>query len=275
MKLCPAIILIGLTLCSCQTGSINEQVADRKEVSNENLVMATLYNYYSAEYKALAYQAYNLAEKWVDEVASSGRDVSKLAVVVDIDETILDNSPYQGLLATSGISYPEKWNEWCNMSVAKAVPGALEFLNNADSLGFAIFYISNRKQAETGEGTLTNLALLGFPQLDAGKLMLRLPQSDDNPDPSNKDSRRSLVQREGYEIILFIGDNLGDFFSDSTFSNERINQVESNSDDFGMKFIVLPNAMYGNWTGSLGIPGGKRIIDSLLSEMTRMFRSEE
>jgi len=101
-----------LIFWSCQTGSINEKAGNGKAVNNDHLVMATLFNYYSAEYKALAYQAYNLAGKRVDEISASGADVSKLAVVVDIAETVPDNSPCQALLAKSGISYPEMWNEW-------------------------------------------------------------------------------------------------------------------------------------------------------------------
>jgi 5'-nucleotidase (lipoprotein e(P4) family) len=266
-------ILLLFTLTIGCTNSVPEGDSDSIR-GNEELIMATLYNYYSAEYIALSIQAYNIASERLLKIASENSSVSNLAVVVDIDETILDNSPFQAKTIESGEPYPAYWDEWCNLGAARAVPGALEFLRLADSLGFGIFYISNRKIDPVYKGTFDNLEALGFPQISANSLMLREKESPENINPSNKELRREKVESQGYTIVLLAGDNLGDFFTDSSDSVVREGMVKELRKEFGTKYIVLPNAMYGNWPESIGIDGSDKVYNNLIKHMTAPFNKK-
>ncbi len=229
------------------------------ENKSDDLLMATLYNNYAAEYDALAYQAYNIATDRIIEIKKAFPDRRDFAIVLDIDETVLNNSPYQAKLIHENISYDSCWNEWCNAALAPSIPGAIRFLDIADSLGFNIFYLSNRKEKYVKEGTIVNMVNLGFPQVSEDHFLLRTTDR-------SKTSRRELIE-SNYEIAMLVGDNLGDFFEDSTSPAERSKQVSKIQKEFGNKFIVLPNAMYGNWVDALGIRGDQVKIDSLLMVM--------
>ncbi|RMG63645.1 MAG: 5'-nucleotidase, lipoprotein e(P4) family [Calditrichaeota bacterium] len=211
---------------------------------NEHLVMAVLYLQHAAEARALRYQAYALARTRLDEALSHHKSPKKLAVVVDIDETVLDNSPYEGKLIKANASYPEFWKEWCQLAQAKAIPGAVEFLNYAVSRGVDVFYVSNRR-LELLEPTMENLRREGFPQVEVGHIYLRT-------DESSKENRRLAIQKT-HEIALLIGDNLADFAAvfEGQSTQLRNQTVDRLKKEFGTRFIVLPNPMYGDWEGAL------------------------
>ncbi len=167
--------------------------------------------------------------------------VMKKAVVVDIDETMLDNSPFETNCINTGNGYSsESWHNWTSMINAKALPGAVEFSKYAELKGVEVFYISNRNIDEF-DVTLKNLQKENFAFADSSHLLLKT-------NTSSKTVRRNLV-KENFEIILLIGDNLGDFseiFEDRS-NNYGFDVVEENITAFGEKFIVLPNPMYGSW----------------------------
>jgi len=250
--------IIFLTACEQNTKT------DKEQVINNNLLMATLYNYYAAEYSALAHQAFNIAKERLVEIRRENPARPDLAVVVDIDETILDNSPFEAkmILANSGFN-SGSWTHWCKLAAAELVPGALEFLQLADSMGFNVFYISNRDMETVQDSTMANLQKLGFPQLNADHFLLK-------EKTSNKESRRQTVL-QNYEIVLLAGDNLGDFYEDSSDHAVRDSLMLANKENFGNKFIVLPNAMYGEWVASIGLRGNKNAADSLLKEMIKSY----
>lgn len=245
--------------------------SEKRHISDHPLTMATLYNHYADEYRAIAYQAFNTASDRLDAIRREHPDAKNLAVVVDIDETIIDNSPHQALMIATDSIYPYMWNEWCNLATARAVPGAVEFLQHADTVGFSIFYVSNRKNKFLQKPSMANLKALGFPQVSEEHFLLRLDRSDDNPNPSDKQMRRDEISSRGFEIVLLAGDNLGDFYSDEINALARKDQVETWREEFGRKFIVLPNAIYGNWPSSIGIRDGAS-MDSLLLEMIKVFK---
>lgn len=193
----------------------------------------------SAEYKALCFQAYNIAKKKLDFELSKEHE-KKLAIVADLDETIFNNTPYNEMLIEKNTFYTqENWSDWVNKEIAKAVPGSLDFFNYAESKGVEIIYLSNRK-VENYEATKNNLISLGFPFKDSTNMLLR----DDSRD---KDKRRKSIKN--YNIIMFIGDNLGDF--DSAFfdksNDEKRDVSKSFEKEFGEKFILIPNLIYGDW----------------------------
>lgn len=267
MKKYLLILLLSLSSCCVQE---KKDIPAETPISMHPLTMATLFNHYAEEYRALAYQAFNIATERVDEMLDKGKEAGKCAIVVDIDETLLDNSPADAILIAKDTSYPFMWFEWTKLASARAVPGAVEFLRYADEKGFAIFYISNRKEDPEQAWTIHNLESLGFPQVDNSHFMLKRDRSDENPNPSDKQSRRDLVTEKGYEIVLLIGDNLGDFYTDEMGFDVRTAQVDAFRKEFGNRFIVLPNPVYGNWQKSLGIRDAE-VMDSLIRDMTKVF----
>ena len=193
----------------------------------------------SAEYVALSYQAYNLAKFRLDEKLNLEFN-KRPAIVIDLDETVLNNLPYNEMLIDSSeIFTQESWSKWVNKKIATKVPGSLEFINYAKSKNVKIVYLSNRR-VENYDPTKENLVNLGYP-FDEDTLMLLRDETSD------KTARRNTLN--DYEIIMLLGDNLADF--NSVFykksNNERIQSVDSLSKMFGDKFIVFPNLIYGDW----------------------------
>lgn len=195
----------------------------------------------SAEYKALCYQAYNVAKMRLDEELAT-KPSRPLAVITDIDETILDNTPNSVHQALQNKDYEDKsWDKWCDMAKAKALPGSLDFFNYAKSKGVEVFYVTNRTEANK-KGTIENLKKLGFPNADSEHLLFREGSSSD------KTKRRQKIE-QFYKVVLYIGDNLGDFLNkyDSSSETARNKGLEYDKNKFGKSFIMLPNPNYGTW----------------------------
>lgn len=205
---------------------------------------AALWQQQAGEYKALCLQAYQLAALRLDQyLATKGN--KPLAVVTDIDETVLDNSPYSVHQALAGKGYDDKsWMEWTAKAAADTVPGAPAFFKYAASKGVKVFYITNRAESERAV-TLRNLQQYQFPDADDQHLMLKTTTS-------GKEPRRQQVLQQ-YDIVMLFGDNLSDFsaiFDKKPFEERNAAALQS-ATSFGSRFIVLPNPMYGDWEGAL------------------------
>ncbi len=255
------LILFSVTLFSCTNQPVQKQAVDKNPADN-GLLMATLYNYYAAEYQALCYQAYNVAKERVALLRKEFPKKQNMAVVVDIDETVLNNSPYQALTIEKNKHFPQCWDTWCQQANARPIPGAVAFLRYADSLGFQVFYVTNRSE-KLKQATMKNLKKFAFPQVTASHLLMKTTTG-------NKEPRRREIEKQ-YEIVLLAGDNLGDFYTASAKMPQRNQKVAALKDQFGSKYIVLPNAMYGAWPAALKLYGKKAPVDSLLRVMTRSF----
>ena len=216
----------------------------------KSLIMSTLWQTTSAEYRALAYQAYNIARLRLDEDLKIKR-IKKRAIIVDADETVLDNSAFQVRMIVDGEQYYRDFDNWVKSAEGKAIPGSLDFLNYAFENGCEIYYISNRKLRHM-EGTLKNLKALGFPQAEESHILLK-------DDTSNKGIRRDKVAEDHF-IVMLIGDNLIDFEDVFRYKNieKRFSSVKDFKNEFGNRFIILPNPMYGEWEKTLY--GGTRQI---------------
>lgn len=192
-------------------------------------------------YNALSLQAYNIAKLRLQQSLSQKSDKPK-AIITDIDETVLNNSPYLSSQALMKESFNlELWIKWANQAKAEAISGAADFLNYAFENKIEIFYITNRDES-IKEVTIKNLQLQGFPLADEIHVI-----TNSDKDSKSKEKRRQEVS-DKYDVVLFIGDNLADFsdlFYDKT-TNGRIKNVEKNSNLFGDKFIILPNPIYGD-----------------------------
>ncbi|GMT44223.1 MAG: 5'-nucleotidase [bacterium] len=258
------LVLLSVALFSCsnvqQQKPVSTNLAPGKKPADNALLMATLYNYYAAEYQALSYQAYNVAKERVTQLYKEFPKKKNMAVVLDIDETVLNNSPYQALTIEKSSHFPSYWDTWVSQAAARPVPGAISFLRYADSLGFHIFYVTNRSE-KLKAATLKNLQKFGFPQADSLHLYLKTTTG-------NKEPRRQMISKK-YDIVLLAGDNIGDFYKDSGKYPQRNQKVAALRSRFGKKYIVLPNAMYGSWPAGLGLYSKHPPIDSLLKVMTK------
>src|SRR2546430_10641776 len=147
-------VLLMLAAFSAATVMAQSQKAD-----NTYIEAATVWQQASGEARALEYQTFVLARMLLDRDLRNHRIRMRRAIIVDVDETILDNSRYQGMLIKKGVNYPEGWTDWCNRAEATSIPGALDFLKYAHSRGVRVFYITNRKIADE-DGTARNLNTL-------------------------------------------------------------------------------------------------------------------
>lgn len=218
---------------------------------------ATLWLQQAAEARALTLQAYALARLRLDQALADPTwtaaeeqtgDVAGLppAVILDVDETVLDNSCYQTRAMLAGNEFSQRaWTAWCEEARAPAIDGALEFCQYAASRGVTVLYVTNRLEVEK-EGTRRNLAALGFPVLDQPDgLLCKQSKSDKGP------RRAALAER--YRILLLVGDSATDF--SSAFSRQdngaRVRIARAATTKWGERWIVLPNPMYGSWADNV------------------------
>ena len=176
----------------------------------------------------------------------------KPAVVLDIDETVLDNSPYQARLVTSGGEYNEAdWAAWCNEQRARALPGVVEFTQFAASHGIAVIYISNRAK-DLDQDTLANLRKQGLP-VSGPEAFLGLGTFVEDCDQvgTEKSCRRQLISHK-YRVLMQFGDQIGDFVTVLANSAEgRQKAMAPYMDWIGTRWFTLPNPTYGAWEPSL------------------------
>ncbi len=238
------ILVSSFTIYYC-TSSYSKEGYSTKDL-NEQLVLATLWMQTSGEYRALCYQAFNLAKMNLNK-ALKKKSKKPLAIVVDADETVIDNSAFQAQLIGRNYGYSSKiWAKWMKAQQAKAIPGAKAFLNYAKKKGVEVFYVTNRTKKDGYKVTINNLKKLKFPYVDKKHMLLKTTTS-------NKDARRKIVSKK-YNIVLFLGDNLNDFtsnFSSRKSISERRNETDKIKSKFGKKFIVFPNPTYGDWLNSV------------------------
>lgn len=225
----------------------------------------------AVEYEATTLQAYRLAErqldaalgdpKWSAAIEQTG-DVSRLppAVVLDVDETVLDNSLFQARGVRDNTVYSDdSWNRWVVEAGAIAIPGARAFTQYATDKGVAVFFITNR-MAKVEEATRANLLAQGFRlPADVDTVLTRGERPEWNT--SAKGARRAHVART-YRILLLVGDDLGDFVVDASGTPaDRQARTAPNADWWGRRWIMIPNPSYGSWERAL-IGSAKDPIDA-------------
>ena len=165
--------------------------------------------------------------------------------MVDIDETVLDNSPAQAYNIKKRLGFsPKDWYAWGEMRKAKAIPGAVDFVNYANSRGVKVFFVSNRDEVQK-QATMDNLKRVGFNDVTVDNVLLR------NKD-SSKEARRQIILQK-YRIVFFMGDNLDDHSNvfERKSVADRFAEVDKAKDLFGKRYILLPNAMYGTWENAI------------------------
>lgn len=220
-----------------------------EQLRSEQNVMSTNWFQTSGEAKALFLQGYNIATENLKEHLKKP-STKPYSIVLDLDETVLDNSAYSAENIKKGENWSkESWDKWVNMEQAKLLPGAKEFLEFANRNKVEIYYISDR-YVEHLDATIRNLKNLGLPIQSREHILLK-----QKSDKSGKVARRDYV-RKHTNLIMLLGDNLSDFEEFSTKSIEdRNKKVEELAKEFGERFIIFPNPMYGAF--ETAIYGGK------------------
>ena len=248
------VAVVLLVALGCAAPRIAQQAPDPPA---SDLLNAVLWMQRSVEYKASALTAFALARIRLDQALAdpnwTGAPKEQAgayqslptAVILDIDETILDNSGYQAWMALKGTTFdPKTWNAYVNTLTSLPIPGALEFAQYADSKGVKVFYITNRT-AEEEPATRKNLEKFGFPMGGNADTMLMTRKQPDWG--SAKGTRRAHVARS-YRVLLNVGDNFGDFVDEFRGSEaERLKVLEQHKDRWGREWIVIANPSYGSF----------------------------
>lgn len=249
-------VLLRLLVAALLVSAYGCQTQGPRTASHESLG-AVLWIQTSAEYAASTHQAYRLAAENLDRALADplwtaaieqGDAYSGLppAVILDLDQTVLDTSPYNARIVLDyGSHSGRRFAEWCRQSTAPAIPGVKGFLDHVTARGVTVIYISARDEA-LRECTTRNLRALGLPLAGQQHLLLR-----DGTPATRKTLQRSRVAAR-HRILLLIGDDLGDFVEGAKSDCEtRLSVVDKHARRWGKQWIVLPNPIFGSWSASL------------------------
>ena len=219
-------------------------------------LLAVLFKRTSAEFKANTFQVYSSAQKNIDKaledkswtaILNQSDDYHSLppAIILDIDETVLDNSEHQVRSIKNGTSYPIGWKEWVSEESASALPGVKDYLSYADAKGIKIFYVTNRTH-DLEEYTRNNIKALGLPfDTDVDVLLMK----NEKGWTSDKTSRRDLIKKD-FRVIQIFGDQLDDFIpleETATSVKSRKDLIDKYANMWGEKWFMIINPMYGEW----------------------------
>ena len=291
----PIIVCAAIAVAGCATQTTQTRTAHAPSASSapstvslcgadrqyfDGSELAVLWIRTSAEFRSSAEGTYRTALQalrqgladsgWSAEPSQyGGFSALPPAVIMDIDDTVLDNSEAQRRAAlrdpcTTG--FTAIWDAWVAERAAPAVPGAAAFIRAARELQDAegrpvhIFFITNRECAARAgsdascpqkSDTLANLRTLGLdvPTLESD-MMLR----SERPEwVGEKLLRRQQVAAE-YRIVLNLGDDLADFIPgvrEQTPPERELARCR-HRDWWGARWFVIPNPMYGSWQRALG-----------------------
>jgi len=229
-------------------------VQQPERINSHEMLNATLWQQTSAEYAGITNQVYRFARNSLDQALTDTTwtaaleqtgDYARLppAVMLDIDETVLDNGPYEArIIKQFGQYSPATFAEWCRDERAPAVPGAKTFLDYAVKQDVAVFYYSARRE-KLRDCTIRNMRELGLPLPEDSRLLLS--------NGTSKSGYREMIARD-YRILLLVGDNLEDFVDGSKSDPASRRELAlQQAERWGRQWIILPNANYGHWEASI------------------------
>ncbi len=267
--------LITLTGALCSLSVSTCVFAELSKPIHDNL-NSTLWYQTSAEFRANSLQTYRqaefmlptlLADKKATALPNQQTNYAELppAIIVDIDETILDNSPAAAHEIKFEHGFDAKnWDRWVSLKQAKSVPGAVKFVNLAQQQGVKVLFISNREckardkksSCPQKDDTIANLKLVGISQVDNNQVWLKSEQADWS---SEKESRRILASTQ-YRVIMLMGDDFGDFLPNvkkNITPQQRLALVDKFDAYWGTRWFMLTNPTYGSWETILEKPKTK------------------
>src|SRR5499427_1430188 len=247
-------LVVAATLAVC-AGCATQAKAQAPPAND--LLNAVLWMQRSVEYKATTLGAFALARIRLEQALMDANwtaapkeqtgayQALPPAVILDIDESIIDNSSYQAWMTLNDTLFdPKTWNAYVNTVTSLAIPGAVEFALYADARGAKVFYISNRT-AEEEPATRKNLERLGFPMGGNVDTMLMTRKQPDWG--SAKGTRRAFIARS-YRILINVGDNFGDFVDEYRGTEaERLKIMQEHQARWGREWIMIANPSYGSF----------------------------
>ena len=241
MKKIATSLLLALPLISpLSLAASDDAVCQPKEYK-----MALRYQQQSAEVMALQLQAYQFATYRITQILADHKSDNKPAVVLDLDETVIDNSPLlvRDVNNCHDFTTWDTWSDWEQKGHPTLIPGAKDFIDFIDQKGIKIFYISDRFQ-ENKVATLKTLNELGLPQVSKDNVLLYTKM---------KETRRESVRQQNFDIVMLMGDSLADFaaeFKNKESTDHQRDLVKLKAEHFGKDWIVFPNASYGTWSNA-------------------------
>ena len=246
--------LASLALAGVITaGCAPEPPAPPEAPPGNSLITAVAWKRASAEYEALYHQGFNVAQMHVERRLEERRaqkadpDVLPVAVIVDLDDTVLDTREYWRELIDAGVDFFDdaRWDAWVAKNRVRSSPGAFEFLTFCQSQKVEVFYVTSRDQGEQSMAiALNNLKRAGLPFADEAHLTV-IKDSDKEP--------RQVAIKQKYDVVVLLGDNLNDFrrYYYVTDRNERLQRMREDAAEFGRKFILFPNPTDGHWVRAI------------------------
>jgi len=261
-----SLLFLAAALAGCHRDVVRVDAPSPRAatVAADDNLNAVLWMQTAVEYRANALQTYRAATRELDralkdrnwdalDASERGNPARGLppAVVFDVDETVLDNSPYQARLVAAGSEYDEaQWDAWVREQKATALPGVVEFAKAAKARGVALFFISNRA-VHLKDATLANLRAVGLPVNDDAFLGLGTVVPDCDQEGSDKNCRRQLIGRS-HRVLMQFGDQLGDFVQVAPNTAERREALlDTHRAWIGERWWVLANPSYGSWEPAL------------------------
>lgn len=230
-------------------GSEAQQMSEAP-AQRDALLYALAWKQTAAEYQALYYQGFNIARMQVQAALDLRQPGDKpLAVVTDVDDTVLHSLGYWGHLVQRNMDFFDDaiWDRWVESNRVTATPGALEFLEFCAANNVEVFYITSRDQGEnTVELALANLRAVGFPFVDQEHVTV-LRES------SNKETRQDALMDQ-FNVLTFLGDNLNDFRRKYYIRSDvdaRIALMTQDKDMFGREYVIFPNPTDGQWLAAI------------------------
>ena len=233
---------------------------------------SNIYMQNAAEYRAVCHCIYKGAALRLEaDLANSKPKVAKPAIVMDLDETVFDNSAYQTFLLNNDLEYTEEsWSEYeqNHPQEVTLVPGAKRFIERAEQLGVSFVYMSNSSVAAKAS-TSNALVLNGIDVTNIAVRLYLIPKGC----TSDKAARRETVLAK-FNVLMYFGDNLRDFSEffraaklgkDATADDylKAIRQRATQADDaichWGIDWFALPNPVYGEWERLIG-PNPKALL---------------
>lgn len=261
-------------LIAVDSSSVDSSTGSQAKRTPNNNMNATLWVQTAAEYKANSMQAFNAALNRIDSAIEDASWVSMLeqqvgsealppAIVLDVDETVLDNTQYgaQNILIGAEFVMPT-WDQWVALKSAPEVPGAVEFINNVKAKGVEVIYITNREcqprpdskaPCPQKEDTADNLRSIGIKGVNSETLLLKSEHAEWT---SEKKSRRAEIAKK-YRVVMLFGDDLGDFLPNvkkNITPQQRDELVAQYKTNWGNKWFVFSNPTYGSWQRVLSEP---------------------
>jgi acid phosphatase len=251
------LLALAVALLFPLAAAAQENTPATAPVTPDDNLNAVLWMQHSVEYQASTMAAFALAKRrviqamgdpwWTAVPDVQKGNYSKLppAIILDVDETLLDNSKYQAWNISSGQPFSnETWKAFVEAKVSTAIPGAVTFTRYANARGIKVFYVTNRTE-DMEQATRDNMQALKFPM--GGNVDTFLLSKEQSDWTSAKGTRRAFIAKN-YRVLLLMGDNFGDFVDAYKGSEaDRQKVFDDSAAHWTKDWIMLPNPSYGSF----------------------------